>query len=630
MANIVTQNLYSNVGSAKPSAGLVQVGQLWLNLADNIIGTKKPDGSIVSYGQLTEEERDTLLSGGGVYVPKVGIVSGIAVSEQATNQSGNITITDSSPNTIVATLSNDVTVSAQNTTGFKVVKLDFIKPINVTCTINWQGIDDWLSSSSAPEFGASSEAQELCVVILASPTRVVANVVYNTENPNEVDMSSIDWGNITGSISNQADLQAVLNEKANASALLNYAPLANPALTGTATLNGQEIATVVQIPSLSGYATESYVNSAVSNHDTSIKSYIGTQLQSYLTSSVAASTYATISSLDTLSSTVSTKANASDLNKYLSLANGGAITGAITVQEPTQASNPATKQYVDSAVASVYKYKGSVANQAALPSSNQTVGDVYNVEDTGDNYAWDGTKWDKLAGTVDLSGYLTIASAGSTYATISSLNALSTTVSQKANTTDLAAYAPLSSPALTGTATLNGQTIATVNQIPNVSEFITSSGSITGNAGTATKLQTARTIGISGAVIGTATAFDGSDNIVISATSATDSTKIALSGSRGSLAGYENINTTANAITISGTSPDSQQVTSAVNITVNNGSAGQSWVKKVSIKNASATISLGSSWSWSGGTQPTLTAPSLLVVSWDNDCGIAVLNTTGS
>ena len=70
-----------------------------------------------------------------------------------------------------------------------------------------------------------------------------------------------------------------------------------------------------------------------------------------------------------------------------------------------------TKEQTDSAIASaissVYKYKGSVANYSSLPSSGNTIGDVYNVEDTGDNYAWTGTTWDKLAGTVDLSAYYT-------------------------------------------------------------------------------------------------------------------------------------------------------------------------------------------------------------------------------
>lgn len=51
-------------------------------------------------------------------------------------------------------------------------------------------------------------------------------------------------------------------------------------------------------------------------------------------------------------------------------------------------------------------------------------------------------------------------------------------------------------------------------------------GNILGNAATATKLQTARTIAMSGAVTGTATSFDGTSNISINATSV-DATKLA-------------------------------------------------------------------------------------------------------
>ena len=60
---------------------------------------------------------------------------------------------------------------------------------------------------------------------------------------------------------------------------------------------------------------------------------------------------------------------------------------------------------INSAVSSAYKYKGSVANQEALPQSPE-VGDVYNLEDTGANVAWDGEKWDNLGMTIDLSGYV--------------------------------------------------------------------------------------------------------------------------------------------------------------------------------------------------------------------------------
>ena len=76
---------------------------------------------------------------------------------------------------------------------------------------------------------------------------------------------------------------------------------------------------------------------------------------------------------------------------------------------PTDTEYPSAKlvkEYVDSKVSSVYKIKGSVADYSSLPTVNLTLGDVYNLLDTGDNYVWDGTAWDKLGGTVDLSGYV--------------------------------------------------------------------------------------------------------------------------------------------------------------------------------------------------------------------------------
>lgn len=74
-------------------------------------------------------------------------------------------------------------------------------------------------------------------------------------------------------------------------------------------------------------------------------------------------------------------------------------------------------QKINTAIGSVYKVKGSVANYNALPKDNVTIGDVYNLEDTGANYvATSATPdWDKLSETVDLSGYLTKTDAASTY-----------------------------------------------------------------------------------------------------------------------------------------------------------------------------------------------------------------------
>ena len=50
----------------------------------------------------------------------------------------------------------------------------------------------------------------------------------------------------------------------------------------------------------------------------------------------------------------------------------------------------------------VYRYKGTVAAVSALPASAE-VGDVYNVEgDNGQNYAWTGTAWDALGGSIQI------------------------------------------------------------------------------------------------------------------------------------------------------------------------------------------------------------------------------------
>lgn len=45
---------------------------------------------------------------------------------------------------------------------------------------------------------------------------------------------------------------------------------------------------------------------------------------------------------------------------------------------------------------SVYRYKGSVANYASLPTQGNETGDVWNVEATDMNYGWTGEAWDPL------------------------------------------------------------------------------------------------------------------------------------------------------------------------------------------------------------------------------------------
>lgn len=53
-------------------------------------------------------------------------------------------------------------------------------------------------------------------------------------------------------------------------------------------------------------------------------------------------------------------------------------------------------------LSTVYRYKGSVSNYASLPMTGNEVGDVWNVEATGMNYAWTGEGWDALGESVTI------------------------------------------------------------------------------------------------------------------------------------------------------------------------------------------------------------------------------------
>lgn len=132
-----------------------------------------------------------------------------------------------------------------------------------------------------------------------------------------------------------------------------------------------------------------------------------------------------ISNIEGLQSAIDAKADASTITELQTSIAGKA--DSATTLSGYGITDAYTRTETDSAiaaqVASVYKYRGSVATVDALPSSDQTVGDVYNVEADGMNYAWDGSSWDALGSTIDLSAYLTSETAAATYATITALNA---------------------------------------------------------------------------------------------------------------------------------------------------------------------------------------------------------------
>ena len=205
----------------------------------------------------------------------------------------------------------------------------------------------------------------------------------------------------------------------------------------------------------------------------------------------------------------------------------------------------------------VYQYKGSVATYADLPTTGQKVGDVWNVETAdpdhgikaGDNVAWDGAQWDALGGNHDLSGYAQLNSAN----TFTALNTFRANIAVSSGTTAgsqgqivlgikpstatmQANIISSTTGALNYIATENtghyfkvGNTAATSITI-NASEAallsynthtfarITKDGVAKwlGNANTATKLETARTIN--------GVAFDGTQDITIEASGGGDVT----------------------------------------------------------------------------------------------------------
>jgi len=86
---------------------------------------------------------------------------------------------------------------------------------------------------------------------------------------------------------------------------------------------------------------------------------------------------------------------------------------SLTANYATSANTHSAINAIAQKLVNVYTYKGSVAAYENLPSENLTIGDVYNVEAAhgnippGTNYAWNGTTWDSLGGSVDLSNYAT-------------------------------------------------------------------------------------------------------------------------------------------------------------------------------------------------------------------------------
>jgi len=201
-------------------------------------------------------------------------------------------------------------------------------------------------------------------------------------------------------------------------------------------------------------------------------------------------------------------------------------------------------------LATVYTYKDSVATYADLPTTGQKIGDVYNVETAdpdhgikaGDNVAWNGTKWDVLAGNHDLSGYAQLNSSN-TFTALNTFRANlavsnGTTAGSSGSITLGISPADETVQARIGTDNFGGLFYNTSTSQPHVFRIGTNNDVLSirddtlkmalisnnnafatvthagvakwlGNANTATKLATARTIN--------GVAFDGTQDITIEA-----------------------------------------------------------------------------------------------------------------
>ena len=109
---------------------------------------------------------------------------------------------------------------------------------------------------------------------------------------------------------------------------------------------------------------------------------------------------------------------------------------------------------------------------------------------------------------------------------------------------------------------------------------------------------------------------------------ATTAWSVGKTGNRGNLSGFETPVVQSSALTVTNTSRDTNLVTGAVKITVNDGAANQAWTKTVAISNGSATIALGSKWKWYGGAAPDVSANCVLVLHWCSTFGVASLIVT--
>lgn len=195
-------------------------------------------------------------------------------------------------------------------------------------------------------------------------TDVVANntLIYDATTKKWINKTINEWGQITGTITNQKDLKQELDKKAN------NADLAAVAKSGSY----NDLTNKPTIPDVTAYS-EHIANTDIHVTADDKTNWNGKQDK--------------INDLETIRSGASKGATSIQPNDNISKLTNDA--GYLTEDDLTSA----------------MMYQGSVQSYDNLPTSGNKKGDFWNVLDDDANYAWNGTGWDFVGKPVDLTGY---------------------------------------------------------------------------------------------------------------------------------------------------------------------------------------------------------------------------------
>ena len=255
----------------------------------------------------------------------------------------------------------------------------------------------------------------------------------------DITVNSGEWGNITGTLSDQTDLKNALDTISGSVTTLDsslatvaksgdYDDLTNKPTIPTIPTNVSAFtndAGYVTSSALSGYAQTSSLASVATSgsyNDLSNTPTIPTKVSdltndsNFITSSALSgyaqtanlATVATSGSYNDLTNKPTIPTVVSDLGNDSDFQTGTEVDTSIA----NALSGYATETYVNNAISglgSTFTIKGSVATVSALPSTGNSIGDVYYVEEKQAGYVWitiqNVDRWEQLGETIDLSNY---------------------------------------------------------------------------------------------------------------------------------------------------------------------------------------------------------------------------------